>query len=190
MNRTRTILLILFISLLPLSFTSGQEKRNEQKIKVIIADKSGTKVVIDTTFSGSGTVDSILLKDGQIVYIGKNDLALETEPGRHRKIIARVGENGKNYEHQYIYINDDKDLSDISNDKLDVNISDDELDNDTDKTKFVIAKNGITVSIEGNDEVKVKELAGEIEKRLDINKDETSSKPAVKEIGKKTVKKK
>jgi len=66
-------------------------------------------------------------------------------------------------------------------------VSDDESDNDLDITKYIIAKNGITVSIEGNDEAKVKELAGEIEKRLDINKEESGS--AGKEVGKKIIKK-
>jgi hypothetical protein len=55
------------------------------------------------------------------------------------------------------------------------------------ETKIVIAKNGITVSIEGNDEVKVQELAREIEQKLGINNDNTGS--AVKEADKKVIKK-
>jgi len=144
----KPIILVLFISFLPLSFALGQEKKNEQKVKVVVADKSGTKVIIDTTFTGTGTLDSVILKGGNVIYIGKHD-------------------------------------SD-GDQKFDIMVSDDKLDNDIDKTKYVIAKNGITVSIEGNDEVKVKELASEIEKKLDINKEESGS--AVKEVEKKIIK--
>lgn len=153
----KTFISILFISFLPLSLALGQEKKNEQKVKVIIADKSGTKVVIDTTFTGTGTIDSINLKGGNVIYIGKNDTDLEGKPGKQIDIIAHV-------------------------DKGDY-----EFDNDLNETKIVIAKNGITVSIEGNDEVKVQELAREIEQKLGVNNERTGS--AVKEVEKKIIKK-
>jgi hypothetical protein len=164
MERMKTIMSILFISLLPLSLALGQEKKTEQKVKVVIADKSGTKVVIDTTFTGTGTVDSVILKGGNVIYIGKHDSESEGKAEKQVKVIRH---------------NRDE--------KFDIMISDDEFDNDLDRTKYVIAKNGITVSIEGNDEVKVKELANEIEKKLDINKDESG--PTGKEVEKKIVKK-
>jgi len=139
---------VLFISLLPLSFTLGQEKKNEQKIKIIIADKSGTKVVIDTTYAGVDNVDSIILKSGNMIYIGKEDSEPDNRQGTRVKVIAHA---------------------------------------DKDVTQYVIAKDGITVTIEGNDEQKVKELAEEIEKKLDIDKGESET--AVKETEKKIVKK-
>ena len=55
------------------------------------------------------------------------------------------------------------------------------------RPKYVIAKNGITVSIEGNDETKIKELAKEIEKKLDVS--DKKLEPVAKETDKKTVKK-
>lgn len=153
----KTIISILFISFLPLSLALGQEKKNEQKVKIVIADKSGTKVVIDTTFTGTGTMDSIIMKGGNVIYIGKNDTDLEGKPGKQINVIAHV-------------------------DKGDY-----EFDNDLNETKIVIAKNGITVSIEGNDEVKVQELAREIEQKLGLNSEKTGS--AVKEADKKVIKK-
>ena len=109
MKRIRLILSILFISLLPLSLTFGQEKKNEQKVKVVIADKSGTEVIIDTTFTGDITVDSVIMKDGNVIYIGKHDHDNSDGPGKQYKVIAHVEKDGKNTQHQYIYINDDKD---------------------------------------------------------------------------------
>lgn len=187
MRRMKTIILILFISFLPLSLTLGQEKKNEQKVKVVIADKSGTKVVIDTTFSGTGTMDSIILKGGNVIYIGKNDSDPDGNPGKQIKVIAHVDKDGKNTEHQYVYINKHKMDSSTGDETFDVMVSDDEFDNDLNETKIVIAKNGITVSIEGNDEVKVQEIAREIEQKLGVKNEKSGS--AVKEVEKKIIKK-
>ena len=62
----------LFFSLLPFSLVSGQDKKNEEKVKIVIADKSGTKVVLDTIFSDIDKLDSLKLKDGTVVYIGNH----------------------------------------------------------------------------------------------------------------------
>jgi hypothetical protein len=69
-------------------------------------------------------------------------------------------------------------------------ISDDEFDNDTEKTRIVIAKNGLTVSVEGTDEARVKELVKEIEKKLDASNEDPDEKPAAKEVEKEIIKKK
>lgn len=190
MKRIRTILSIAVISFIPLSLTFGQEKRNEQKIKVVIAGKEGTKVVIDTTFENNGTVDSVILKGGNVIYITKNDQDNDARPGKRYKVITRVDKDGDDTESKYIYINDDKVIRNSGDDKFDVRVSTDDFDNDTDRTKYVIAKNGITVTIEGNDELKVKELVKEIEKRLDVDKEDTSSKQVIKETETKVIKKK
>lgn len=181
MKRTSTILTILFISFLPFSFAFGQEKKNEHKIKIIIADKEGTKVVIDTAFTNAGTADSVILKGDNIICITNHDKDIYGKSGKQYKVITRIDKDGDNTESQYIYINDDKVEHNISDDKFDISVSDDEFDNDTDKTKYVIVKNGITVSIEGNDELKIKELVIEIEKSLNVEKEDTSAKPVLKE---------
>jgi hypothetical protein len=180
-------MLIFIISFLPLSLVPGQEKKNEQKVNVVIADKSGTKVVIDTTFTGAGDVDTIILKGGNVIYIGKHDSDLEGKPGKQLKVIANVDKDDGNTEHRYVYVNDGKVIRHGRDEKFDVMVSDDEFDNDLDKTKYVIAKDGITVTIEGNDEAKVKELTNEIEKQLDINKEGSGS--VVKEVEKKIIRK-
>jgi hypothetical protein len=191
MKIIKTVLLTLFIGMLAFSQSLGQEKKNEQKIKVVVEDKSGAKVVIDTTFNGAITVDSIMFKDGSVVYLSHQDMDHVNEPGNNHKITATIEKNCSKSSNQYVYINDDadKDISNISRDTFDIQINDDTLDNDTENTKFVIAKNGVTVSIEGRDETRVKEIAKEIEKDLDNIKEEPSSKPVVKETEKITTKK-
>lgn len=187
MKRTKIIITFLFISLIPCSLALSQESKNEQKVKVIIADKSGSKVIIDTTFAGTGKIDSVILKDGHVIYITKDK---PDGSDKQVKVIARIDKDGTNAEHKYVYVNDmdDDDNFDTDKDVFDIRVSQDQLDQNIDKTRFVIAKNGITVSIEGTDEKRVKELADEIEKKLDTKGND--SKQDVKETGKETVKKK
>jgi hypothetical protein len=166
MKRMKPIILVLFISFLPLSFALGQEKKNERKVKVVIADKSGTKVVIDTTFTDTDKADSIILEEGTVIYIGDNYSESDSKPGKHVKVITQLNKDEGDTEHQYVYINDDKVIRHDRDKRFDIMVSDNEFDNDLDKTKFVIAKNGITVTVEGNDEAKVKELVNEIEKKM------------------------
>jgi hypothetical protein len=168
----------------------GQEKKNEHKVKVIIADKSGTKVMIDTIFTGSDKIDSIITKDGSVIYIGKNDPDNQYKQGKQIKVIASIDKDGEKTESRYIYFNDATVDTESGDDVFDIIVSEEDSDNDIEKTKYVIAKNGITVSVEGNDELKTKELIKEIERVLDINKDEPESGQAFKEVDKNTVKKK
>lgn len=190
MKRIRTVVLLLIIGILPFSLALGQEneKKNEKKVKVIIADKSGTTVVIDTTFAGTDKIDSVVIKDGNVIYIGKNDPEISVKSGKQYKVITHIETDGESTGHRYVYVNDDKVVSNSGEDVFDIMVTDDDFDSETDRTKYVISKNGITVSIEGDDEAKVKEIISEIEKKLDVNIDE--KKPAVKEGEKNTVKKK
>ena len=88
-----------------------------------------------------------------------------------------------------IYINKN-DSSDIDNEKtFDVYVSSDDKDSSVEKTKFVIAKDGMVVTIEGNDEAKAKELAKDIEAKLDVENKESDKKETVKVESKKIIKK-
>jgi hypothetical protein len=190
MKRIRTILAILFISLIPLSSAFGQEKKDKEKVKVVIADKSGTKVVIDTSFTWTSNTDSIITEGGNVIYIGKYDKEDPDTPGKQFKVIARVDKDGEDSEHQYVFINDGKVIRHAGDNSFHVMISDDEFDNDTEKTRIVIAKNGLTVSVEGTDEARVKELVKEIEKKLDASNEDPDKEPGVKEVEKEIIKKK
>jgi hypothetical protein len=57
------------------------------------------------------------------------------------------------------------------------------------KTKYVIAKDGMVVTVEGNDETKAKELVKEIEAKLGVKSEGTEKKESVKVESKKTIKK-
>ena len=70
-----------------------------------------------------------------------------------------------------------------------VEVKTDDSGNEVEKTKYVLAKDGMVISIEGNDEAKVKDLVKEIESKMGVNKAGTTGKQAVKEETKKTVRK-
>ena len=57
------------------------------------------------------------------------------------------------------------------------------------KSRFVIAKDGMVVTVEGNDEAKAKELVKEIENKLGVRNDGSEKKETVKVESKKTIKK-
>ena len=58
------------------------------------------------------------------------------------------------------------------------------------KTKYVIAKDGMVVTIEGNDEAKAKEILKDVESRLGVDKGEKNKNQAIsKEGSDKTTKK-
>ena len=69
--------------------------------------------------------------------------------------------------------------------------SKEDIDNDStvEKTRFVIAKDGMVVTIEGKDEAKVKELAKEIESKLGVNTEGSDKKETIKVESKKVIKK-
>jgi hypothetical protein len=209
MKRTAVILSAGLIGLLPLSLTQGQEKKSEDKIKIIIVDKDGAKTIIDTTFTGSDKPDSIRLKNGSVVYIGKPghgrgnegssvvDISGDnlyvytgsenesTGKGKRYKVITRVEKDADKPVSKYIYINSDRDMTDIDNGKFDVSVDEDEFDNDSDKVRNVIAKDGIVVTIEGKDEEKVQALAKEIEKAMDASLNKSPAGDSGKPTGKK-----
>jgi len=249
MKRIVRIGFILFLAfLIPAGVLNAQEKKNEQRIKIVVADKSGTKVEIDTLIKGSGTADSIKLKNGEVIYLSNHGAVgttkhVEGEKGQMYVTVAsddkgnkgdkkimkeitvisddsvhvhQVGEGsnviivkgGKHFTEgkggrvvtwssskgdsngeKFIYINESKDSGKNSKKTYNVEVTTDEKGNSVEKTKYVIAKDGMVVSIEGNDEAKVKELVKDVESKLGVSKGDKNSKQMVKEETKKTTKK-
>jgi ABC-type Fe3+ transport system substrate-binding protein len=175
MKRIRTAILLLAIGIIPFGYLASQEKKNEQKIKVIVADKNGTKVVIDTTYINTDAPDSIIINDGKVIYFTGRD---NEHPGieKHYKVVARLDKNDGNKASSYVYVNKSGDESEKAGGIYDITVSDEYSDNsgdnETDRTRYVIARNGITVSIEGKDEAAIKELADKIRKDLAVIKKE------------------
>jgi hypothetical protein len=67
--------------------------------------------------------------------------------------------------------------------------ADNDNDSTMDKCKYVIAKDGMVVTVEGNDEARAKALVKEIESSLGVKSDGTEKKETIKVESKKTIKK-
>jgi hypothetical protein len=214
--------LFLFF-LIPAAIMSAQEKKNEQRIKIIVTDKSGTKAELDTLITGSTRADSIKMKNGEVIYLAKHGEAGKTAhmkgdksqmyvtvvsddkgekktekkimvisgdsasvlesgegnevviirdgkyiiEGKVGKVVAFSSSGSNSQSTSYIYVNEDN--------------NSDKKENTVEKTKYVIAKDGMVVTIEGNDEVKVNELLKEVEAKLGVNKKDKAAKKITKE---------
>ena len=86
----------ILVLLAPLSLAIGQEKKTEQKIKIITVDGSGKKVVIDTVFTGKSP-DSLKLKDGSVVYIkhGEEGSDMIHTDGDHHVFVTSTSSDDK-----------------------------------------------------------------------------------------------
>jgi hypothetical protein len=243
----RILSTVSVIFLLPLSIVVGQEKKTEQKIKIIVDDGSGKKVVLDTLFSDGQIRDSITLKDGKTIFIGhleKNEDIADNENNEHvyvnvsddgretRKVVKRItvvssdssgaatrGDNDDIYvfdesetiegtpglqeKHfswmdsddngsgdKVIVINDKKILKHRDGETIRYKIRSEDGRSDSERTKYVITKNGMVITVEGSDYDKVKNLVKEIEGKLDAKKDGTETSKQPKEVQKNAVKKK
>jgi hypothetical protein len=247
MKRILLLNFVLLITLIvPLLVASGQDVKREQKIKVIIDDGSGTKVIIDTVYKNNSAPDSIKLRDGSTVYIkhmddradsrhhrgnehvivtyagdDKNDRGKvkeirvfssdsmqieksgdgdkvyfysnsddhgEGRTGGKYKVITRSSASGGDRD-EVVYINKGKSDEDVNGKTFDVYVTKDDNSPEMEKTRFVIAKDGMVVTVEGNDEAKAKELAKLIEQNLGVNINDKGKKEPVKTESQKKVRK-
>ncbi len=185
----RVFYAISIIFLFTSSLVFGQERKSEQKIKIVIDDGSGTKMVIDTLIKDGTMKDSIKLKDGEVIYL------------KHRGKDVNI-ENREGNEHVFVTVSDDDKKSKREVKNITVISSDSEKEDeaeeggsadkrlDVEKTKYVIKKNGMVVSVEGSDYEKVKDLVKVIESNLDIKQSPDSKSGNAKEENKNTGKKK
>jgi len=212
----KIISISLFVLMLPLMLASGQDKKSEQKIKVIVNDGSGTKVIIDTVYKDPQVPDSIKLNNGTVLYIKHHGEERDSEHHRGKEhFTVTYSSNGKDDDKEEVTIistdsvNSGKRKDNIryvtsssssssSNEgrggeqnRVIRRVSKEYFDNDStvEKIRFVIAKDGLVVTIEGNDEAKAKELAKEIEIKLGVNNEGSDKKETVKVETKKVIKK-
>lgn len=199
----KNLLPVILAGFVPFSLASGQEKKNEQKIKVVINDGSGEKTVLDTTLSGSSLPRTITLKDGEVIVLekpGDNSKQVYSysiskstsgEPGT-KVIIASAGDENSswiaNNGEKVIVIKNGKEIDNLKEKTVSVKVSNDDADSDMETTKYIIAKDGIVVTVEGKDEAKTQELIREIKSKLGVN-DEGGEKGTVKTEVKKPEKK-
>jgi hypothetical protein len=182
---TSIIIFAIIICAIPFSGILAQEKKSEQKIKIIVSDGSGTEVVIDTLIKDGETNDSIRIKGGKVIYIGHSG---DETSIKHKD----------DSEHVYVYVSsDDKHASATGKSSggthykyitTELNGADN-FEDAEDMTRSVIAKDGMVVTVEGKDEAKVNELTKEIQKKMGVKTDESNQKQNAKEESKKNVKK-
>ena len=202
--------------MIPLITVSGQDKKTEQKIKVIVDDGSGTKIIIDTVYKDTPIPDSIKLNDGTVLYIKHHGEGRDSEHhAGEDHFTVTYSSNGKDGgKEEVTIISSDSLHSDKGGDKIRYFSSssssssssggragehykvirrdskeDFDKDSAVERTRFVIAKDGMVVTIEGNNEAKAKELAKEIESKLGVNSDGSDQKETIKVESKKTIKK-
>lgn len=227
MKRRATIIVsFVIICLISVSAVSAQGKKSEQKIKIIVSDESGTKVMIDTLIKDGNINDSIKLRDGKVIFIGNNDdlvnvkhhnspdhvwvtvsddgnksekmtksmtiiasdsaIINDSDEGGKVMIVSSNGYSGEGGNVQYrvissdsknkgakgekiIYINDSKAADNHMEKRYDVRTESDENESEEYSTRSIVAKDGIVVTVEGNDEAKVKELVKEIQQKMGVN---------------------
>jgi|WetSurMetagenome_2_1015567.scaffolds.fasta_scaffold00136_13 hypothetical protein len=244
------LILFLIAAFIPLSSTLGQEKKTEEKVKIVIADKGETKTIIDTTFTGDSMPDSIVLESGKVVYLAKHDgkiahiktgdengkifvtTSVSSDDGEKAENKVIVISDGKaewtvtpssgNTSHVYAYtesddndskasnhiiisadtkgdiiedaggkkviiIKDGKVITDSDSKKFDIEIRSDS-EKDTEMTKYVIAKDGVVITVETDDEAKAQDIINDIKKKLDIKASDTEKKETSKKVNKKSEK--
>jgi hypothetical protein len=188
----------IFLFAIPFSDIQAQEKKTEQKIKIISDDGSGKTVVIDTVFTGKSP-DSLKLKDGSTIYIthGSEGSDMVRSEGAHHIFVTSSDSKDGNKTSEITIIQSDSlsagkgeafFYSSAGDSKGDVHYkvvskgsnhegSDkfvwvDKDDSSADRSRYVIAKDGIVITIEGNDEAKTKALAKDIEEKLGVKSEE------------------
>jgi len=246
MKRKIKIFALLFvIGLVTFTVATGQDKKSEQKIKIIVNDGSGTKVVIDTLITDGHMQDSITLKDGKVIFIGhtgdehimkhtdnkdqvyvfvSSDDKVKHAEGKTITIVSsdsaivKHKENGgqvivmssaapghKNKTVHYEVVSDGPHSDVKSEEKViyvtkgspdkhsemtwSTVVSGDEHKSEEYSTRSIVAKDGVVVTVEGNDEAKVKELVKEIQKKMGVNPPASEKKETVNTETKKTTKK-
>jgi hypothetical protein len=179
MKRTmKNVFGLLIIALLTSGFAHGQEKKEKQHIKIVVSGTDGKQVEIDTTFSGTANIDTIKLSGGKVVISENDDNVMtwvSTESDTEGKSVI------------YVHKGDGK----VKNGEVRYNVKvvSDEPGTKTEKTSYVVAKDGMVVTIEGNDEEKVKDMAATVESILGVTKDSDDGRKEVNEATKKTGKK-
>lgn len=174
MKRIFTAAFVLLIAgSLPFNLALGQEKKTEKKIKVVVTDKDGEKVLLDTVFTGEDLPEDIELEDGRMVLIAKNgektEWSVKSSSSEPRiMVFSGSDENDSVIEKKVIITSKsegDKEWKEEDGKTLRIMVKKDN-ESSSDMSNYVIAKDGIVVTVECEDEKKAQELIREIEKLL------------------------
>jgi hypothetical protein len=109
MERIYKIMLFLMLAVaIPLSLASGQEKKSENKIKVVIDNGSGPETVLDTTITGGEIPKTITLKNGKVIFITEPEKIIMSDSGKGKVVvtIASSGEGEKEKKEKIIIMSE------------------------------------------------------------------------------------
>ena len=200
---TKIIYSVIIILLIPFSMVIGQNKKSEQKIRIVVDDGSGTKVIVDTVYQNTPLPDSINLKDGTVVYLKHKGEKLELkhhQGNRHicvddsteSKCCSHMERNCKKYRlitknsgadsdsERTIIVYNDKSPEKRIEKSVDISVSENGEESADGKSTYIIAKDGIVVTIEGSDEARMKDLVKDIQDRLNVKSEVKEKKKTVK----------
>ncbi|MBK8881845.1 MAG: hypothetical protein IPN67_05510 [Bacteroidales bacterium] len=151
----RILSAVFFVIMFHFTFAAGQDGKSEQRIKIVIADNRGDDIVLDTLITGKPLNDSIVLKNGHTIILAHE--GEDSAPGNRecKKYIVTTSSEGDDSDRQI-----NKEITIISSDS-------DKIGQDSEKTRYVIARDGVVITIEGSDYDKVKKITKEIEKSFD-----------------------
>ncbi len=188
MNRIDKIIVVSLLTIIiPAALVSGQDKKSEQRIKIVVADDGGTKTVIDTLITGDAAKDSLVLKDGKTIYLtqSENNGSDAYRGAKHYVVTTTVtdGDDAKKEVTKEIRIvSSDSDMQPdhanrkgkqahceemVNGGKYSYTIVSPDKEPGSDMAKYVISKDGLRITVEGSDYDKVKEVIKNIEKSLD-----------------------
>ena len=68
---TKIVMTLILVILIPEGILNAQGKQEEKRIKIVVDDKSGARVEIDTLIKGASP-DSIKLKNGEVIFLAKD----------------------------------------------------------------------------------------------------------------------
>jgi hypothetical protein len=148
------------------------------------------KVIVMSSDSVKWTTKSP--EKGENIYVYSTTENTGGKPGT--KVVvsaASVGEDILEEEggNNIIVIKEGKMIKSEGGKTFSIRVESDDVDSDIETTKYVIAKDGLVITVEGSDEASAKEILKVIESKLDIKSDEGVKKEVVKEETKKAVKK-
>jgi hypothetical protein len=187
MNRIdKIIVACLLVVMIPAAFAYGQDKKSEQRIKIIVAEDGGSKVLIDTLITGESPKDSIILKGGKTIYLTRADgEGSDTGVSKQYVVTTTVTDDNdkkKEVTKKVTIISSDSDMQAgsqkgkckqthceelVKGGKYSYTVVSTDKGPGSDMAKYVISKNGLRITVEGKDYDKVKEVINNIEKSLD-----------------------
>jgi hypothetical protein len=144
-----------------------------KQVSVTVSDdgKDTKKVVKEITIVSSDEPTGKEDNEGDKIYVYNDSKAAEGKTGEHHKVITWTDKGGNGPEEKVIIIKDGKVIENKSGETFEYTIKSGIEESDAEMTKYIISKDGMVITIEGNDYNKVKELVKEIESKLDVRKE-------------------